>query len=580
MSFFSTMSDVSSLQLMTYHPIKEVWFYLLAATVLTALAGYCWRDRRAPAALCWVFSLSLRSIFLLALVMVSVSPALADKVFWAKVQQISASATIPTFFLLVVSVAGQKGRIVRAVALALFAITAFAILSLLTTGWHGWFWRGVVWDGTTFGVVRGPVYWCFVAAAYLQFLILSMLCIVWARRASGLRRWQIAALPVDPLISLAGHVLWAIDQQAGVIPPLPLAFMLSGMAWSWIFFRLRVLNLMSLAESTVIGNIDDSLIITDDRGYILELNPSAQRRFSCIAPALTGRHFAEAFARWPAMAALLDINEVTEGEIHLEGSGDFSYHVTPLVSWGKLSIGKAIVFHDVTRLREAQAQIVEQQKALSIMKERERLGRELHDGAGQVWGYLSLNLQTVRSLLKGGQLDKADEQVGKVIRTIKEMNTDARESIFGLKLAAAGGDDFVINLQDYLEWYADTNGIDAELTLPDGSMAGLLPHTGEVQLLRIIQEALTNIRKHAKASKATIRIAVADRRVIAVVEDDGCGFDPAAPAKRKSFGLQIMDERAGEAGGRLRIESAPGEGTKVTVEFSLDKVAGDENAVG
>lgn len=580
MSFFSTMSNASSLQQMTYHPIKEVWFYLLAATVLAALAGYCWRERRAPAALCWIFSLSLRSIFLLALVMVSVSPELADKVFWAKVQQISASATIPTFFLLVVSVAGQKGRIVRAVALALFAITAFAILTLLTNGWHGWFWRGVVWDGTTFGVVRGPVYWCFVAVAYLQFLILSMLCVVWARRASGLRRWQIAALPADPLISMAGHVLWAIDQQVGVIPPLPLAFMLSGMAWSWLFFRLRVLNLMSLAESTVIGNIDDSLIITDDRGYILELNPSAQRRFGCIAPALTGRHFAEAFACWPAMAALMDINVVTEGEIHLEGSGDFSYHVTPLVSWGKLSIGKAIVFHEVTMLKQAQAQIVEQQKALSIMKERERLGRELHDGRSQIWNYLNMNLQTVRTLMKGGQLEKADGQVGKLLGTIKEMNADVRESIFGLKMAS-GGDDFVASLQDYLEWYADTNGIDAELILPDVSMTGLLSHGGEAQLLRIIQEALTNIRKHAKASKAKVKIAVADRRVIAVVEDDGCGFDPAvAPATKKSFGLQIMAERAGEAGGRLQIESAPGEGTKVTVEFSLDKVVGDENTVG
>ncbi|WP_176215677.1 histidine kinase N-terminal 7TM domain-containing protein [Sporomusa malonica] len=568
----------SALQLMIYHPIKEIWFYLLAATVLAALAGYAWQYRRAPAALYWVLSLYLRAVFLMALVLVTVSPGLADKVFWVKIQQMSAIATLPTFFLFVVNVAGKKGQSIRRVILVILALTAFGLLALLTTGWHGWFWRGVIWDGVTFGIIRGPIYWVMMGIIYLQFFAIAMVCVIWGRRVSGLRRLQVLTLPVDPLISVTGHILWVLDVQVGAIPPLPLAFMLSGIAWSWLFFRLRVLNLMALAESTVIGNIDDCMIITDDQDYIMEINSSAQRRFGQKAPVLPGSHFPQAFACWPAMTALLDVKAVMEGEVYLEGSGYYSYHVTPLLDWGNMIIGKAIVFHDMTKLKQAQAQILDQQKALSIMAERERLGRELHDGRGQIWNYINLKLQMVRSLLNGSQLEKADQEVQRLIGTIKDLNTDARETIVGLKMTVDDGEDFVANLQDYLEWYEESNGIVTQLILPDESVTGLLSRTSKVQLLRIIQEALTNIRKHAQAQQVKVEIERGDNQVTVLIEDDGCGFDPAnIPAGKKHFGLQIMAERANEAGGRLQIESRPGAGTKLIVQFNLGRVDNDEN---
>ena len=217
---------------------------------------------------------------------------------------------------------------------------------------------------------------------------------------------------------------------------------------------------------------------------------------------------------------------------------------------------------------------------MSILTERNRLGRELHDGQGQIWSYLQLELHTIHSLLNSAQLEEAIKLVERLAGVARDLNTDVRESIVGLKQTAADSRDFVATLREYLVWYEKNHGIATQLILPTEPMANLFNHTSEVQLLRIIQEALTNIRKHAKARQAEVIIRRMDNQVIVVVVDDGCGFDiEASPTGKKSYGLQIMEERAEEAGGRLQIESKPGEGTKVMVKFCLRKVEGNENAV-
>ncbi len=99
-----------------------------------------------------------------------------------------------------------------------------------------------------------------------------------------------------------------------------------------------------------------------------------------------------------------------------------------------------------------------------------------------------------------------------------------------------------------------------------------LPLTAEIQLLRIVQEALANVRKHARASRATVHLSPADGMVELVIEDNGQGFDPARLAREgwPRFGLQTMRERAEAIGGVFTVESTPGAGTRVTVVIPQD----------
>ncbi|WP_094604352.1 hypothetical protein SPSIL_051520 [Sporomusa silvacetica DSM 10669] len=565
----SLLYSIDTLQVMVYHPIKEIWFYLLVATALAALAGYTWQYRRMPAARWWIIGLSLRAVLLLSLVVITVSPALEDKIFWTKMQQMSAIALIPTFLLLAANFAEQKTRIIKTAIWVLVALSGFGILALLTTGWHGLYWRGVVWDGVTFGIVRGPIYWVMSAIGYFQFLLVCVLCIIWSFRFYGLRRWQIAVLPINPLIAVIGHILWVIDQQTRGIPSMPLAFLLSSMGWSWIFFRLRVLNLAQLAQTAVTRSMNDSLIVIDDQDYIVELNSSAYMLLDGQETSLNGSRAATALAPWPALAELACSREVRTGEISL-ADGYYLFRVTPLAGWGNREMGKAIVLQDIGELKQAQAKIVDQQKALSIMAERARLGRELHDGAGQIWSYINMKVEAARSLLAKNEPAQADMLMERLAGVVRDVHVDIRESIAGLRTTVPAEHGLWEPLEEYLHWFRQNNDIDVELIIDKKFTPGVLPSVTEVQLLRIIQEALTNIRKHSDAGHARIIISQHGSAAEIRVEDDGRGFDPILMAEKKGkYGIKIMEERAGEVGAQLRVESALRAGTRIVLSLPL-----------
>jgi signal transduction histidine kinase len=141
---------------------------------------------------------------------------------------------------------------------------------------------------------------------------------------------------------------------------------------------------------------------------------------------------------------------------------------------------------------------------------------------------------------------------------------EVRQSIFGLRTMVSRGLGLIPTLTEYLHEFSAQNGIGVELEVADGRPIHLSP-ASEVQLIRIIQEALTNVRKHAGAAHAWVRLHRQDPWVQVIIEDDGRGFDPATLASpdRLHFGLQTMRERAEGLGGKLEIDTAPGRGTRI-----------------
>ncbi len=121
-------------------------------------------------------------------------------------------------------------------------------------------------------------------------------------------------------------------------------------------------------------------------------------------------------------------------------------------------------------------------------------------------------------------------------------------------------------LRDYLDQWQGQSGVAVELiTEPATGFATRLSPNAEVQLLRIVQEALANVRKHAGARRANVRLAEGDGFLVAIVEDDGSGFDPDALGRTTvpRFGLATMRERAEELGGSLELLRREGGGTLV-----------------
>jgi signal transduction histidine kinase len=216
------------------------------------------------------------------------------------------------------------------------------------------------------------------------------------------------------------------------------------------------------------------------------------------------------------------------------------------------------------------ARLHDRVQALAINQERGRIAREMHDSLAQVLGYVNTKVQAVQELVRTGELDRAERQLEQLREAAQSAYADVRQNVLSLRSAAVDGRGLGESLAEYLELWQEQNEIETRLTLePPGSGLAALPATAELQLVRIIQEALANVRKHAGARRIDVTIRERPGMVEAEVEDDGRGFDPAnlGSAQFPRFGLATMRERAESVGGTLEVVSAPAEGTRVLVRI-------------
>ena len=201
--------------------------------------------------------------------------------------------------------------------------------------------------------------------------------------------------------------------------------------------------------------------------------------------------------------------------------------------------------------------------------ERQLLARELHDQVGQNLTALGLNLNVIWARLAetaagtGSIQAQLDDSL-----TLVEQTTDRVRNLMA-ELRPPMLDEY--GLEDTLEWYADrfTARTELPVDLQNGILSSRLPAPVETALFRITQEALTNVAKYAQAKQVTITLKEDEHMVYLDIADDGVGFDPVEVAgnkQRQSLGLLTMKERALAVGGRCRIESQPGQGTRVIVE--------------
>ena len=209
-------------------------------------------------------------------------------------------------------------------------------------------------------------------------------------------------------------------------------------------------------------------------------------------------------------------------------------------------------------------------QALAVAEERVRIAREMHDGMAQVVAYVNTKAQAVQEFLKRGRIEEAQQQLDELARAARDVYNEIREGILALRTQLGPDRPFAAALQEFLDRWRQQCGIHAELEV--GEVPALEPLT-ELQLLRIIQEALSNVRKHSRARKAWVMIGQHDGSLIAAVRDNGAGFDPQSMerAELPRFGLAIMRERAQAIGGRLAIDSVPGEGTSVSIEIPVSR---------
>jgi signal transduction histidine kinase len=211
-----------------------------------------------------------------------------------------------------------------------------------------------------------------------------------------------------------------------------------------------------------------------------------------------------------------------------------------------------------------------QAEEIATARERLRIAHEMHDGIAQVLGYVNTKVQAAKQYFRLGKTEEGNAQLEQLAVSARQAYSDVRESIVGLRTLPGSDRTLADVLAEFLQHWKDQSGIEAELTIDP---ALRLQASIELQIVRIIQESLTNVRKHARATQARVDVHRHNGQLVVSIQDDGAGFNPEATARGEfpKFGLTTMRERASSIRGSLDIDSSPGNGT--TVRFTMPLTA-------
>ena len=207
----------------------------------------------------------------------------------------------------------------------------------------------------------------------------------------------------------------------------------------------------------------------------------------------------------------------------------------------------------------------------AIIEERRRIAREIHDGVAQSLSYLNLKTRAVSDSVSSRNTVQALTELGEIREVVQDTYEDIRESIEQLSTEIRTVP-IITALKNYIREFGDNSGIRVSLDVPK-AFTKLSP-VAELQLLRIAQEALTNVRRHAMASEVEVNLENTDESVKMTVKDYGQGFNllDLENSPPGYHGLNIIRERAEGLGGSVHILTAPGEGTEIRVSLPVEKV--------
>lgn len=328
-------------------------------------------------------------------------------------------------------------------------------------------------------------------------------------------------------------------------------------------------------------NSKDAIYVHDMSGRYTSVNRAAEKLSGYTREELIGRHFSSLVA--PEYA-----RQVTEQLCRkLETHGETTYEVemitrnnerlpvevsSRLIFEEGLPIGVQGCVRDISERKRAQEasrtysrRLIEAQEA-----ERRRISTELHDQVGQILTAVRMNLHALQKSCNAPEILASIQAnlsvIDEAVDQVRDLSVNLRPQLL---------DDFglVVAVRWYLDRQAANSGVAVEfvsLSLKDDDR---FPAALETTCFRIVQEGITNVIRHARASRISVRLERTGGDLMLIISDDGTGFDPkavrAAGNASATLGLRGMEERAQAAGGTLTIDSAPRLGTQICASFPL-----------
>ena len=548
---------------------------LAATVVFVGLAAYVWRRRSGSAGAALALVLVAVLLWAAAYAAELGATELAVKQRWGDFKYVGICLLPPAWFAFAALFSG-RGQWVNRRNLVLLAVEPVLVLVLLANGaTHDlirYYPASAVGDQGA--VARpGPLFWPHLAYSSLVLWVSLGLMVVALLRASSVYRKVSLILIASLVAPYVLNLLYNFDIGTfGRVDLTPFAFTASCLVLVWGLFRFRLLGISPVARGVVFETITDAVVVLDPLRRVVDANPAAERVLGVPLADATGRPLDEVL---PETAGLPEDVAVSRGGVTRR------YELTgvPMPDREGAPIGWLVVLRDVTERHRTQRhlrRLDEQRRFLlerlvtSQEEERRQLASDIHDDAIQAMVAVTLELQVL-----GGRL--RDPAAHELLERLKVTATDSvgrlRQLVFELHPPLLDQVGLAAALEQYARRASELAGFSVQVS---NEVRGELPAEVRVLAYRIVQEALANVRAHAKASRVAIRLEEADGGVLVRVSDDGVGFLPGVverQQRRGHLGLVSMREQAAMAGGWCRVASAPGMGT--TVELWLPGSGGE-----
>jgi signal transduction histidine kinase len=548
---------------------------LAATLVFVGLAAYVWRRRGGSAGAALTLALVAVLLWAAAYAAELGVTELAAKRRWGDLKYVGICLLPPAWFAFAALFSG-RGHWVNRRTVALLAVEPALVLSLLANrATHDLvrFYPASAAGDPGAVAQSGPLFWPHLAyCSLVLWVTLGMMLTALLRASSVYRRVSlvlIASLVPPYLLNLLFN--FGVG-PFGRVDLTPFAFTASCLVLVWGLFRFRLLGISPVARGVVFETITDAVVVLDPLRRVVDANPAAERILGVPLADATGRPLDEVL---PEAAGLPEDLAVSRDGV----TRRYELTAAAMPDREGAPIGWLVVLRDVTERHRTQRhlrRLDEQRRFLlerlvtSQEQERRQLASDIHDDAIQAMVAVTLELEVL-----GGRLH--DPAAHSLLERLRATATDSvgrlRQLVFELHPPLLDQVGLAAALEQYARRASELAGFSVQVS---DEVKGELPGEMRVLAYRIVQEALANVRAHAKASRVAIRLEDADGGVLVGVSDDGVGFRPDVVERRQRrghLGLVSMREQAAMAGGWCRVASAPGMGT--TVELWLPGSGGE-----
>ena len=219
------------------------------------------------------------------------------------------------------------------------------------------------------------------------------------------------------------------------------------------------------------------------------------------------------------------------------------------------------------------ARLQDELQHLAVQGERERIAREMHDGLAQMPAYVNTKSQAIEALLLEGRVDEARLHLSQLAAAARSVYVDVREAILSLSTPVPADRGVAAALEEYAALFAESSKLAVPFRASPESVNAAVSAAAQAEVFSIAREALTNVRKHARANRVSLGLTVEGDSLVLRIADDGVGFEAellaAGPESWPHFGLAGMRERAESIGGGIVFRSRPGEGTQIELHVPV-----------